>query len=178
MAPGELSLTDWSDFWIGYLLSGARLNPEWDELGTMPYLEPAIPPRFDEVKVRLVTVALLDTLVLAAFVAVGEISHGWTPWSDPARFFGGLAPFLLAWFVAAPLLGAYSPAVLSEPLWAGGNAAAVWLFADLLAQVLRSTRLFPGGSSFTFLAVSFGAGLLMLVPYRSAVSHLLFSGEA
>jgi hypothetical protein len=62
-----------------------------------------------------------DAGALLTFAAIGRMNHG----SDDGSVFGTALPFLLSWFLLAPVLGAYkSPSSLSQavtavlPAWA------------------------------------------------------------
>ena len=69
-----------------------------------------------------------------------------------------IAPFILGWVVAAPLLGAYSPGAAESSKAAVPLALRSWLLADVVALGLRATPLFHGGVELSFVAVTFVAG--------------------
>lgn len=116
-----------------------------------------------------------DLLAIFAFVFVGELQHStltlsqyngdWLPflveWLD--RYAAALLPFLIGWLVVAPLFGGYDSEVLASTRMALLMGATSWLGADLVGQLLRETKHFPGRTNpeFFFVALLFG-GLFVL----------------
>ncbi|WP_227376141.1 DUF3054 domain-containing protein [Haladaptatus halobius] len=107
-----------------------------------------------------------DLLVLATFLAIGELRHDVNPITSPLVFADTIAPFFIGWLVAALALGTYGSrarqSVRDAVLLAGGT----WIVAASIGLLLRSTRFFHGDSPLTFAAVVTGFGLLFFVVWR------------
>jgi len=121
----------------------------------------------DRETVRLFAAA--DAVAILAFVLAGEYQHSMLAYdaANPLRFVAVVAPFAVAWVVAAPLLRAYGPGARS---WRGlfGWTLLSWLGADVLAQILLLSGVFPIGFDPVFAAVVAGFGTLFLWIARSA----------
>ncbi len=117
-------------------------------------------------------VAVGDAALIGLFVLAGELSHYTVDFllANPDRIVGTALPFYIGWAVAAPALGAYSRAARETPLRAALIAGGAWIVAALIGQGLRSTAVFPGGFAVTFVFVSIGVGLVLLVPWRTVIS--------
>jgi len=106
-----------------------------------------------------------DVLAILAFVFVGELQHGMLAFdaSSPLRYVAVVAPFLVAWAILAPVLGAYSDSARTARGLVAWTALA-WIGADLLAQGLLATGAFPETADPVFFVVAglFG-GLFLLV---------------
>jgi hypothetical protein len=80
--------------------------------------------------------ATIDTAAILAFAAVGKASH-----SDGSIDFLAVAmtalPFLLSWFVTAPLLGCYTPSATADVKSAVLQTGKGWIIAVPLGCVLR-----------------------------------------
>jgi len=80
---------------------------------------------------------LIDTSALVTFAAVGKASHA----ADGSLDFGSVLmtalPFLVSWFLAAPLLGCYGPAATSDLKQAVTTVGKGWIVAVPLGCVLR-----------------------------------------
>lgn len=122
--------------------------------------------RFDP-SPRTLLLAAGDLLLITLFVAMGEVSHG----GGVADGIGALIPFLLGWAVAASLLGAYSARALASIRGAAAVAAGSWIVGALIGQGLRATPVFPGDAALTFVLVSLGVGLALLVPWRVLMAY-------
>lgn len=111
----------------------------------------------DETNPKLLAVG--DALTVLSFVAVGSYHHGNT---DPLHAAYAAAPFLLGWFVVAPLAGAYGgfPSLRNRMF----SLLGTWLVAALLGLGVRSTEFFEGGSppSFGFVIIVVGGGSLLV----------------
>jgi len=103
--------------------------------------------------------ALGDVAAILLFIGAGTVHHGTT---DPLGILVTTVPFLVGWFVVAPLAGAYStpPTRRTEPFYVIG----VWVVAALVGLGIRSTNLFDGGAapSFGFVMVVGGATVFIL----------------
>ncbi|MBP2250920.1 hypothetical protein J2754_001237 [Halarchaeum solikamskense] len=111
------------------------------------------------------TFALADLVAIVAFVLVGEYQHGMLVYTatHPLRFLGVLAPFLVGWIAAAPLLRAYSVRT-HDPRGLVGWTLASWLAADVLGQALLLSGAFPIGYDpiFAVVVAVFGSLFLLL----------------
>ncbi|MDZ7687487.1 MAG: DUF3054 domain-containing protein [Halobacteriales archaeon] len=103
--------------------------------------------------------AVGDLATVVAFVSVGSYHHGN---SDPLYAVYVAVPFLLGWFVVAPLAGAYDgfPSLRNEAF----SLLGTWLVAALVGLGLRSTEFFAGNSppSFGFVMVVIGGGSFLV----------------
>lgn len=101
--------------------------------------------------------AVGDLLVVVFFVGAGVIHHGT---ADPFEIVTTSVPFVLGWFGAAVLAGAYSspPQRRTEPFFIIGT----WTVGALVGLGIRSTGLFEGGASPSF-------GFVMVVGGAAAV---------
>lgn len=115
--------------------------------------------------------AVGDVLVIAALITVGVINHNSVEFvtSNPTYVLGTIAPFVVAWVVVSPFVGAYSvgageSAKASVPL-----VVRSWVLAGLLGVALRATPVFHGGFDVIFalvILVVVGTGLAL---WRAAV---------
>lgn len=112
--------------------------------------------------------AVGDALTVLSFVAVGSYHHGNT---DPLHAVYAALPFLLGWFVVAPLAGAYGgfPSLRNRLF----SLLGTWLVAALLGLGVRSTGLFAGDSppSFGFVIIVIGGGSLLV--WRLGLARLI-----
>jgi hypothetical protein len=129
---------------------------------------PTTPPRMR----TLATLAVGDTAMFFIFAAVGRASH------NEAAGFGSLlaiagtaAPFIIGWFIAAPLVGAYrlpqrgQATAPSLPHFIQRSALA-WLAAWPLGLLLRSLLLWRP-APLTFALITFITNLVLLGCWRS-----------
>lgn len=123
--------------------------------------------RFDP-SPRTLVLAAGDLLVIAVFVSIGELQHAQT---DPLRAGMTLLSFLIGWGVGATLLGAYSPRATRSARPALAATAGAWILADVIAQGLRATSVFPGDAALTFALVALLFGLLLLLPWRAVAAR-------
>lgn len=131
------------------------------------------------VAVTPVTVGLLvgDVVAIAVFVVLGEISHGVDPVREAAVAADTMAPFLVGWLLASVPAGVYAPAARRSLAAAVTRTTAAWVGAVVVGQALRSTSLFHGEFAPTFLLVSLGVGLALLLPWRVAATRLTRTGR-
>ncbi|USZ68592.1 DUF3054 domain-containing protein [Halorussus salilacus] len=116
--------------------------------------------------------ALGDLVVLAGFLTLGSMNHGVDPATMTGRVAGTVAPFLIGWVVAAPLVGAYAPDATRTVGTAAVRASLAWIPAAAIGLALRSTDFFHGGSPWTFALVVTGVGLASFVAWRAAAAVL------
>lgn len=109
-----------------------------------------------------------DVATFVLFAVIGRASHseaaGLSAIVEVAKT---AAPFALGWFVVAPWLGAFSPAVATEPRQIVGRVALAWLLALPLGLVGRAL-LIGRGSPLSFAVVTFLVALAMLLIWRVA----------
>lgn len=119
-----------------------------------------------------VPIALGDATIISLQLAYGLSVHGVDPAARPAYAAETVAPFLLGWFVAAPMLGAYAAGV-HESLARTALAVTIsWTVAAVIGVGLRATPYFPGDAPAAFLVVTVAIGLATLLPWRLAIALL------
>jgi hypothetical protein len=123
---------------------------------------------------RAVPMAVGDLLVVAALFSAGTVHHNGVAFvvSNPGYLAGTIAPFLVGWVVAAPLLGAYAPGAAESSKAAVPLAIRSWLLADAIAMGLRATPFVRGGVQLTFVLVSLGVGIVGLALWRTLLFKL------
>lgn len=121
-------------------------------------------------KPRGAALALGDLVVVVALVTLGTLHHGRF---GPLHAVSVALPFVLGWFVVAPLAGAYGeyPSVRNEAFATLGT----WTVAALVGLALRSTRFFAGDSPPSFGFVIVVVGGLSVVLWRTVLARLLVS---
>lgn len=119
-----------------------------------------------------VAVAIGDAIVIAAVLTVGSMSHGVDPASEPGRVAENVAPFLIGWAIAAPLLGAYADRSDWTAARAGAVALLAWLGADLIGAALRDSTYFRGSAPTSFVVVTFLTVGIALAGWRALVAAL------
>lgn len=117
-------------------------------------------------------IAVGDVLAVSAFVVIGQISHGEQPLQNPEIVPGALAPFLIGWFVVAFVGGLYTADAVTTIRRAVSWTVPAWVFGALLAQGVRATSLFPGGTAVTFVVVSIVTGGVLVVGWRSLAAYV------
>lgn len=128
-------------------------------------------PRLDR-SPATVALAAGDLALIAAFVVVGELSHGVPIFEVPLRVVDTFLPFGIGWAVVAPVVGVYGPDVRRSARTAAVVTAVAWVGGALVGQGLRATSLFHGNFAPAFVVVSVLVGLALLVPWRVAVAAL------
>ena len=117
--------------------------------------------------------AIGDAVLIGLFVVSGEISHGVDPITQTGVVIDTALPFYIGWVIASLVLGAYSRVARETPKRAALTAVGAWIVAALIGQGLRATSLFHGEFAIPFVLVSIGVGLVLLVPWRVAVSWFI-----
>ena len=112
----------------------------------------------------LVALVVGDVLMFLLFAAWGRATH-----AEPLPLLAIVetaAPFLVAWLAVAPLLGAYRPGLLTQPLPMAMQTLIAWVAACVLGLYIRSAwlqrEIIP-----TFALVTFGMVAPMLVGWRT-----------
>lgn len=111
-----------------------------------------------------------DIAVLAGFLTVGSVNHGYDPVAMPGHVAGTVAPFLVGWIVASLAVGAYAPGVTRSVRTAVGRGVAAWIPAAVVGLALRSTSYFHGSAPWTFALVVTGVGIVSFSAWRGAVA--------
>lgn len=112
---------------------------------------------------------LVDIVAIVGFLVAGELHHGIDPVDSPVYVGETIAPFLIGWVVAAPVLGAYASVTVERPVWAALFVVPAWVGANSIGQALRATDLFHGGSSPVFALVIGAGGVVVLGAVRTVV---------
>ncbi|MGM0590286.1 MAG: DUF3054 domain-containing protein [Halobacteriota archaeon] len=112
--------------------------------------------------------AVGDVLVLSALLTLGTINHNGVSFvqSNPGYLLATLAPFLIAWIIVAPLVGAYSAGAGESAKSSVPLAIRSWIPATLLGAAIRATPLFHGGASVVFVLVTMVTGAVGLGLWR------------
>lgn len=105
-----------------------------------------------------------DLLAIAVFIVMGEISHEYPLLS--VRVLGTYAQFVLGWLAVAIPVGVYATDYRHRLTRSTALVLGAWLGADVVAQGLRATPLFPGNAALTFATVAFLVGGVLLVAWR------------
>jgi len=118
---------------------------------------------------RTAPLAVGDLLVVAVLFSGGTIHHNGVGFvaSNPGYLAVTIAPFLIGWVIAAPLLGAYSPGAAESAKAAVPLALRSWVLADAIALGIRATPFVHGGVQLSFVAISLVVGLLGLALWRT-----------
>lgn len=108
--------------------------------------------------------AVWDVGAITLFVVLGELSHGANPLTVLGPMLATLSTFLLGWFAVALVGDGYGTATIDDARSAIVVPLIGWVFADVIAQALRATAVFPGDAdlSFFFVALIVGGALLGL----------------
>ena len=114
-----------------------------------------------------------DLLVLFAFVATGQYTHGYYFWEVPVYAAQVMVPFVIAWLAVFPAIGLYASDRLRSYKRTAVLLIVAWLGVSLLGGAIRATPLFPGGSPPSFLVANVVFGLLFFLPWRLFVSRRL-----
>jgi hypothetical protein len=111
--------------------------------------------------------ALGDLIVVAGLVTAGTFHHGGT---DPLHVVSVALPFVVGWFVVAPIAGAYGryPSTRNELFATLGT----WTVAAPVGLGIRSTTFFPGNSPPSFGFVMIALGGFTVVLWRLVVARL------
>lgn len=116
-----------------------------------------------------------DLLVLFAFIATGQYAHDYYFWQLPAHTIMVMLPFVIAWFVVAPVAGLFSVDYMQSYTLTVALVVLAWIAASLLGGLIRATEYFPGGIQADFVLANVVFGILFFVPWRLFVSWRLQS---
>ncbi|WP_254840186.1 DUF3054 domain-containing protein [Natronomonas marina] len=112
-------------------------------------------------------IAVGDIVVLLLLLFAGTLQHHSleSVQADPLIYVTAAGPFVLAWLVCAPLVGAYSPGGGSAPNSSIPLAIRSWIPAAILGLVVRVLADF-GGADPIFAAVMLVGGAVVLSIWR------------
>ena len=126
---------------------------------------PAVVAQPKPVGRQLVVLVVVDIVIFLLFATLGRASHAESlPLLGIAQT---AAPFLLAWLAVAPMLGAYRPALLADPLPMAIRTFTAWVAACVLGLFIRSAWL-QRDIILSFALVTFGVLTVLLVGWRTA----------
>lgn len=110
--------------------------------------------------------AVGDAAAILLFVIVGELQHGY----PVTRALVAVLPFLVAWAVAAYVVGAYASETETSLRASLGRVTLGWVLADILAQGIRIAvgDATANGALVLFAAVTLLFGVLFLGLWRAA----------
>jgi hypothetical protein len=117
--------------------------------------------------------AVGDVIALILLLTVGTLNHSSVEFltANPLYLPGVYAPFLIAWAVIAPLVGAYSAGAVETAKSSVPLVVRSWIPAAVVGLVLRAT-VFRGGAELTFAAVMLVLGSVALAGWRALYFRL------
>lgn len=115
---------------------------------------------------RVLALAAIDVLVIAALILVGQRSHGIGLLSDPVASVETMIPFVAGWIVISLLAGVYARDVATSVPRTARLTAVTWIAAANIGLLLRASDLFSGGAEWPFGLVMTGTGLIALLGWR------------
>jgi hypothetical protein len=108
-----------------------------------------------------------DALVIVAVLSVGIVRHrGLEGLFDVAGAAETVTPFLLAWLIVAPVVGAYGDRAGRDRRQSVGRGVSAWIGAAVLGSAIRATEAFTGGATPVFVAVVAGSGAVAIALWR------------
>ena len=115
-----------------------------------------------------VPLAVGDLLALIALLTVGALNHSTAEFlsSNPLYLLEVYAPFLIAWALVAPLVGAYSAGAVETAKSSVPLAIRSWIPAAVLGLALRAF-VFRGGAALAFAVVMLVLGSVALGGWRA-----------
>jgi|SRR6056297_2355388 len=115
-----------------------------------------------------VPLAVGDLLALIALLTVGALNHSTAEFlsSNPLYLLEVFAPFLIAWALVAPLVGAYSAGAVETAKSSVPLAIRSWIPAAVLGLALRAF-VFRGGAALAFAVVMLVLGSVALGGWRA-----------
>ncbi|QLG47658.1 DUF3054 domain-containing protein [Natrinema halophilum] len=118
----------------------------------------------------VVALAVGDAVVVTAFLGFGLFTHGLEPWVYPVYTIRTAVPFVIAWGIVAPVVGAYRRRTLESFRRTVAVVAVAWIVATGIGGGIRASSVFPGGAPAEFLLVNAAFGLAFVLPWRIAVA--------
>jgi len=127
---------------------------------------------------RIITVALGDAVVFVIFSLVGRGNHHEASGAGALPdVLGTAAPFLVGWFLVAPLVGAYRHSALGPVQSALPRTALAWAVAGPVGLLLRAALL-QRGIPLSFAIVALLFNLVALLAWRGIAAAMPWRGEA
>ena len=113
-------------------------------------------------------IAVGDVLALLVFLFLGTLQHSTLEAirADPTIYLLAAGPFVLGWFVSAPLVGAYSPGGGSAPNSSIPLAIRSWIPAVAVGLAVRVFAVPNRGAEVTFAVIMLVGGALFLSGWR------------
>lgn len=115
-----------------------------------------------------VPLAVGDLIALIALLTVGTLNQSTVEFlsSDPLYLLEVYAPFLIAWALIAPLVGAYSAGAVETAKSSVPLAVRSWIPAALVGLALQEF-VFSGGAALVFAVVMLVLGSVVLGGWRA-----------
>jgi FlaA1/EpsC-like NDP-sugar epimerase len=115
-----------------------------------------------------VPLAVGDLIALIVLLTVGALNHTSVEFlsSNPLYLLEVYAPFLIAWVLVAPLVGAYSAGAVETAKSSVPLVIRSWIPAAILGLALRAF-VFRGGAALTFAVVMLVLGSVALGGWRA-----------
>lgn len=114
----------------------------------------------------IVRLVVVDVAAIMILILLGELRHGVDVLATPDRVLLTAVPFLLGWFVVAPLVGAYGNRALDNRRDCVPITLGAWLGGAGIGLVVRNTSYFLGSAPLSFALVMWALGSLTLVVAR------------
>lgn len=120
-----------------------------------------------------VPLAVGDLIALMVLLTVGTLNHRTVEFltANPLYLLGVFAPFIIAWVVIAPLIGAYSAGAVETAKSSVPLVIRSWIPAALVGLALRAF-VFRGGADPAFAVVMLVLGSLALGGWRAVYFRL------
>lgn len=112
-----------------------------------------------------IALGVVDVGLVAALIAVGQVSHGTNPLAEPLGALEAIVPFAVGWLVVAGLAGLYRAGVADSVASTVRLTTVTWLAAANVGLILRVEAVGDTAVS-PFPLVITGFGLLVLVGWR------------
>lgn len=108
-----------------------------------------------------------DVVVLLLLLTVGTLNHSTVEYltANPLHLAEVFAPFLVGWFLVAPVVGAYSAGAVESAKSSIPLAIRSWIPAAIVGLLLREF-VFTGSAAVTFAAVMIVTGTVALAGWR------------
>ncbi|MFP8954340.1 DUF3054 domain-containing protein [Natrialbaceae archaeon A-arb3/5] len=115
---------------------------------------------------QMILLAVGDVALLSGLVAVGQLTHGVNPITEPVASLETIAPFVIGWLVVTAIAGTYTRGISPSLLETARTITVVWLAAANVGFLLRASPAFTGSTVWPFPLVMVGLGLVVLGGWR------------
>lgn len=140
-------------------------------------LSPAGRPRYRSKpfspRTRVFLLIFGDIICFILFAWLGSTQHGTSAGFDLPYYLWVALPFMLGWFIVAPLLGAFKADLAIQPRQMLIRTSLIWLAAWPVAMLMRwlfvehwNAQAIPLSSFLSFALVVFAVNLAMLLFWR------------